>query len=48
MKSIYSTPKIMIEELTKKDVLCASETVQKNGDYNIEDSAINWIIEGSL
>lgn len=50
MKSIYNTPEIKIENLTKSDVLCASNEVEPtiNGLYNIEGSANGWTIEEFL
>lgn len=48
MKAFYNTPEINVEELTKTDVLCASNEVIKNDVYNAEGSAQGWTVEDFL
>lgn len=43
-KNKYSTPEIMVEELSKKDVLCASAENNQNTENpdNIQQSLLNF------
>ena len=46
MKDLYKTPEIKVEELVKKDVLCASaDETTKNGTHNFITTAKSWQAE---